>query len=181
MPPAGRKQITELRALAQATAADIAECNKHILGADSPFWRRVAYRTVFSSIEALTSHMKQSALLLSEDRRALFTDAERLALRDVEYAIEDTGVIAERKARIRMLPNLWFALARLAKVSANGCKLEKKAGWDSLTRSVKVRDRITHPKRAEDYSITDSEMKDLNDAWQWFGKALVEASTPKKG
>ena len=175
-----RKEAAELRKLLEQVNADIAECNRHMSKEDSPFWRRAAFRTVFASMEALVAHAKRSVLVFSKLDGTALSPAEYLALRGVEYAVEENGAVVERKAKIRFLADLHLALSYFAKATESDLSLKKDDGWVSLTRSVKVRDRITHPKTAEDYDITDPEVKELLAAWAWFGTALVHSTVKKK-
>jgi hypothetical protein len=41
-------------------------------------------------------------------------------------------------------------------------------GWEIFRRSLKVRDRLTHPKRAADLLVADDELTDLMQVWEWF-------------
>jgi hypothetical protein len=179
MSDSGRSYVEDIRALKDAISGDIAICNTHLLKEDAPFWRRATYRTVFSSVEALTAHAKMTVLIFA-DKGTIFSDAERLALREIEYSIEENGLLAEKKAKIKFLSNVCFTLSCFARMRANGFKIVKTGGWDSLTKAVKVRDRITHPKTAADLIISDVEMRHLDEGWNWFGKALVDAATDKK-
>jgi hypothetical protein len=170
------ERFRQLKALLDSVVADINECKAYYKKSDSQFCRRMMCRTIFSSIEAIVNHMKQTALLLESDRRNVFSDAERLALRDVEYFIEDNGEVKERSARIRFKANLCFALSALAKVNRPSFVLKKDDGWNALCKSLEVRDRITHPKNADSYLITDDEMEAIGDGWDWFGAAITNVS-----
>ncbi len=48
------------------------------------------------------------------------------------------------------------------------------AGWDAMTKAIKIRDRITHPKKPSDLVISDSDMKIFKRAVEWFATAMVE-------
>lgn len=172
-----QKRKSQLGELAKISMDDISICNKYLdlKQENSQFWRRVVYR-VFASIEALISHLKQSVLLFTIDRKDMFSPSERLALDEKEYWIGDVGLVTTKKAKIRFLPNLIFAFKAFATAIENPFTINKDSSWESLTKSIKVRDRITHPKTAEDYSITENDMKDLFKAWDWFGASLVAVS-----
>ena len=162
--------------------ADNAICGQFLKAGDNiPFWRRMLYRSVFSSLESYVSILKQEALLISENSKPCFTEEEVLLLRDVECAVGDDGTPQSRKAKIRFLPNLKFALRSYARSYGRTVILEKDAGWDALTRSVKVRDRITHPKAKADLEITEREIDDLQSAWMWFVRHLGKALDVKQG
>ena len=168
----------ELRDLLRAANEDIAECSRWLKSSgDSQFWRRVAYRTVFASIEALVSHLKQSAILFSFHDDEVFSPAEQLAMRDQDFEVDEKGRVVERNAKIRFLPNVCFAFRVFAVATAKDFQIVKDSGWDALTRAVKVRDRITHPKSAAAYTISDEEIKWMQDGWRWFGETLVAVSS----
>ncbi|VVN20583.1 hypothetical protein PS619_04301 [Pseudomonas fluorescens] len=47
------------------------------------------------------------------------------------------------------------------------------ADFEALVRSVKVRDRLMHPKSAEALKVSDEEIRDVAHAFNWFGWSLM--------
>ena len=51
-------------------------------------------------------------------------------------------------------------------------------GWVRYKKALKIRDRITHPKKIQNLAITDSEFDIVLNAWEWFHKQLNELFKP---
>jgi hypothetical protein len=52
--------------------------------------------------------------------------------------------------------------------------------WQKIVRTVKVRNRITHPKHRNDYIVTDAEINVANEAYEWFFYKFGEALKKEK-
>jgi hypothetical protein len=46
-------------------------------------------------------------------------------------------------------------------------------GWQQLLVSVKIRDRLMHPKQPADLTVTDDEVASLRTAMSWFRDNVV--------
>jgi hypothetical protein len=148
--------------------------------ADCQFTRRTMVRTIFACIEAYVSHLKQSTLLFSTDQPNLFQPVEILALRDEESFIADNGKLGTRGTRIRFRTNLQLAFSSFARASGREYSLNfGDARGARFIEAVTVRDRITHPKSADAWEVSESEVALVQDAWCWFGEHLVAVSRPQ--
>ena len=45
--------------------------------------------------------------------------------------------------------------------------------WDAFLQSMRIRDRITHPKELDSLSISDDEMIQLGRANEWFSDTVA--------
>jgi hypothetical protein len=50
-------------------------------------------------------------------------------------------------------------------------------GWEALRANLKVRDRLMHPKNAEEVQITDTEVDQTRDAAAWFLATIIQIQT----
>ena len=157
----------------KSVAEDVAVCNRYLMEEkDVAFWRRTKYRCVFATIEALASILKQSAAALAEGTPGALPPGHLLLLRDVYLAVDETGSPVERSTKAVFLSNVRFALKTYASVTRCPVDLTFDKGWDALRASVKVRDRISHPKRESDTIISAEDMASLDAAWSWFAVQL---------
>jgi hypothetical protein len=151
--------------LLNAVIADCNECNRLNKGEDTPFSRRVAFRTIFSAIEALAHHARQQAALRHRLGHVVFREADLENLDPDAHIPFRDGV----KAALNLLSQ-----ARNKPPLDYGGK-----GWESLLASVRIRDRITHPKKAEDYEVSRKDLEVADLAWRWFTENLAKCiSTP---
>jgi hypothetical protein len=133
--------------------------------------RRILVRSIFAYIEALTFAIKTSAIDHSE---ILHTAEELSFVKEEAYELNDRGLIRKTKAKLRLLSNLRFAFNLYAKLQGFEYVLNcGGTGWQQLTSSVKVRDRLTHPKSVADLFVTDDEIQTALSAFFWFDEEII--------
>ena len=138
-------------------------------------WRRVFVRSLFAYIEGSCFRMKQDALFFDDE----FTPGEIILLEEKEYSLKNNGNVKERNAHLRSEDNLKFSFMMLAKALGRDFELNLQGnGWVRYQKALKIRDRITHPKKIQNLAITDSEFDIVLDAWEWFHKQLNELFKP---
>ncbi len=116
-------------------------------------------RAIFAFIEAVTYSVKLHAADHQMKAGIGLTDAERLFVLEVEYALKDNGDICERPAHIRLVDNIRFAFALQEKSLGITEKFNANVEWWScLKSSIKVRDRLMHPKVPSDIDISPAEV-----------------------
>lgn len=104
-----------------------------------------------------------------------FSSAETLLLKDATFRLDDDGRVKFEKAKLSLASNLQFAFLMYAKAGGVEYSIPKgDAGWDKLKRSIKVRDRITHPKRSRDLDVSYDELEMVMSAYVWVFACQVE-------
>jgi hypothetical protein len=136
--------------------------------------RRLLIRSIFSCIDALTYSLKQLALNAND---AFKLDlGERMLATEETYELSSSGHIATRRAKLQTLANVRFAFDLLAKVDEHDFRLDvSQHGWQLLQNSLKVRDRLTHPKKLIDLEVSDEEIRAALRAFSWFESQVVLA------
>jgi hypothetical protein len=87
---------------------------------------------------------------------------------EVIYDLDNTGKVKERDARLRFRENLIFAFSVFGRVKGVSYTLPiGDSGGQALTRSIKVRDRLMHPKSPDDLSVKDDEVRDALTGLRW--------------
>jgi hypothetical protein len=127
--------------------------------------RRLFVRSVFSFIEAAVFRIKTGALFWDTSKLLPY---EIALINEEDYELDDRGRIKTRRAHLRFSGNFRFAFAVAAKAAGVTCQLEVGGdGWRALRDSVKVRDRLMHPKRSADLAVTDAEARNAMEAFRW--------------
>lgn len=129
--------------------------------------RRSFVRAVFAMIEGLTYSLKQGALE-KEETQPVFTTAELALLKEEFYDLNDNGEAAIRRSKLRTKPNTLFALQSFAKGHGAIFVPNRDEGWSALIAAIKVRDRLMHPKKIIDLTVSDAEMETVKEASLWF-------------
>lgn len=139
------------------------------------FWRRVYVRAVYALIEGVTYRMKQYAIDIDNDDKKLLSQIEILLLQEDSYDLSDKGELIKSKVKIPINKSIKIAFIFLSKVNEIEYKLNISAsGWQSFTEGLKIRDRITHPKNAEDLMISKEEEELVAKAALWFVNSFNE-------
>ena len=133
------------------------------------FWKRTVVRFLFAGIEGLCYRNKQIALATAALKDIELTSAEMAMLREEAYGLDDNGEAESKKSRLRTAPNLAFSLRMLARARGGSYEIDTNCtGWQAFKTSIRVRDRITHPKGASDLQVTEEEVASIIAAAGWF-------------
>lgn len=136
--------------------------------------KRLLIRSMLSSIDALTYSLKQLALTANDVYKLDL--GERILATEETYDLSSSGRVTTRRARLQTLANIRFAFDVLAKVDEHDFRLDvSQNGWQLLQESIKVRDRLTHPKRLVDLEVSDDEIHAALRAYRWFENQFVLA------
>jgi len=134
------------------------------------FSRRTYLRTFFAQVEA-TSYALRRLLVAQEILHTTpLEPLERSALLEEGYDVTDDGDVRVRHDRFISPDRSLRLLFRLsAKCFALTYALPVDGpGWKAFRSALRIRNRITHPRSAKDYVVTDDEITDLQTAHTWF-------------
>src|SRR5262249_13758111 len=136
---------------------------------DKQFWRRALVRSLFAFIEGMNFRLKRGVLVVNERIPLNLTTAELSLLKEEQYII-DKGEPVTRKANIRLVDNLEFSFKMyFERLFDRPYDLKKGTkGWEAFIQSIKIRDRITHPKASIQMSITDDELEIIKQTFDWY-------------
>jgi hypothetical protein len=138
------------------------------------FIKRTYARAFFAMVEGIIAQLKQLALHANAESRVFEVFELELLEERVGYLDSSDGTAKPGNAKLSFLPNLQFSMTSAARALNLDFKLEKGGqGWLAMRDSVKIRDRITHPKNMDSLVISDDEMKKLGQANAWFRDETV--------
>ena len=127
--------------------------------------RRLLIRSVFSVIESISFRVKTGALLWETNA---LSPGEIALIKEEDYELDDSGDVTIRKARLTLLKNFRFAFSVAAKAAGADFRLDVGGvGWQALRETIPVRDRLTHPKKLSDLSVTEDEVRKAMTAFDW--------------
>jgi hypothetical protein len=149
---------------------DAAKCWQLIQESDTDFHRHQFVRAAFAHIEGTVYCMKQYALAHDEaSRGAIFSDGERVILREENYYLTEQGALKPRRADVPFLANFRFAYDAVVKALGKSYTLPVgQKGWQDLQESQGIRNRLTHPKVPRDLEVTDAQLKTVRRGYDWF-------------
>jgi hypothetical protein len=134
------------------------------------FWRRAAMRSVFALIEGVVYRMKRLAYEVHEYEGNPLSGAEAAVLLEESYELNDKGVATIKQNYPKIEKNIKFAFAALARAHniTYQLSLSDEAGWGAFIKTLKVRNRLTHPKHVRDLTVSDEEIKTMMNVYYWF-------------
>jgi hypothetical protein len=143
------------------------------------FWRRTAVRAIFALIEGVVYRMKQLAYEVHAYEGTLLPSADVASLLlEESYELNDKGVAITRPNYPQIEKNIKFAFASVARAYNITYQLNfGDVRWDAFKKTLKVRNRLTHPKNTQDLIVSDEEAAIMMVAYIWFlssMKALVD-------
>ena len=128
--------------------------------------KRNFVRALFAWIEAISYLMRQ--YVASELRKQPLTEdaiPRLLAASEKSYHVDDNGDVAEFRLMTKTSNNLLFSFKEFAQVMGLPLRIDKGGrNWQFYSRALRIRDRITHPKRPEDFELTDAEIEMVREA-----------------
>jgi hypothetical protein len=136
--------------------------------------RRLYVRIVVSAVESAISTFRQEALEVP----SMFTEEELLLLKGILYELADNGKVIEKQAHAQFFSSFRFAFQMLAKARGLCAQPDYSlAGWQALQHTVRLRNRLTHPKSVLEMQVSDNDMTQVDAAEVWFrlaNNALME-------
>jgi len=127
-------------------------------------WRRIFIRSLFAYIDGTCYRLKQDVKLFKKT-----STQEDSIISEKTYVLDEKGYIKERDLYLRSQENLRFAFRIYAECFGSGFKLKTDGnGWNAYKNALKIRNRITHPKKNNDLKISDGEWACIINARTWF-------------
>lgn len=141
---------------------------------DTQVTRRDLVRTIFAAVEGLAWTYRLHILEVAKSADAV-TLEEELAFSEVSYLVSDQGKIVSQQRFVPM-PAMLRLTTRLADKLCPGLDAKfDTIGWDRFRKSVKIRNRVTHPKNEGDLHISGKDVSTCIAAFYWLLDLSVSA------
>ena len=156
-----------LKVLEDAHAAE-----KYLDENDTQFARRAYIRSVFASIEGIIWIFKQTFLKIALEKSAKkFTVAEYSLLSDKTYDLTDKGEPREQQKFLRLPENVKFTIRIFNRIFSSSLDIEVgDKDWADFKAAIEIRNRLAHPKKANDIDVSDKEIQVVKAACGWFNE-----------
>jgi hypothetical protein len=137
-------------------------------------WQRRQYlRTLHATIEGQLSVLRWFMLEVASEFGVTLSEGELLALRDVRADVRPDGTAELDYARVPAATFFQFTL-RLAYRNAGAMPWKAGEFERYFAATKRVRDRLTHPKHANDLIITEEELDTAYETDRWFSDLLID-------
>jgi hypothetical protein len=171
----------------QKLLEDAREAENYLKNNDSQFARRAYIRSFFAYMEGTVWLLKQLIFQTVFQSKSIgyFLEKEKMSLADFallsdkSFDLKDNGEACEQQKFLPFLKNLQFAVKIMERFTETPIDLKTDSvTWSHFIQTIKIRNRITHPKIAAEIDITDKEIKHAIEVCTWFNsivKCCVEA------
>lgn len=141
--------------------------------ADNQVTRRDMVRTAFAAIEGLVWIFREEIVETADSTYGL-EDDERSILQERQLAVSEQGKVTSQSRYLSLTTTIRF-IARIAS-RINGFEHFEFDGaeWDNFRKAIVVRNRITHPKSADDLHVSKADVEQVTNALFWFLSKHVE-------
>jgi hypothetical protein len=158
--------VPDLLQLIMVLATDADACEAEVTRTGSSLAKRNFVRALFAWIEAISYLMRRVVWeKLSKQPLTPESIPKLLAASERAYSVDGQGEVVETKLMTRTSNNLAFSLRSFANVVGLSLTINKgNRNWQSYSEALKIRDRITHPKRLEDLELTDADIEAVREA-----------------
>ncbi|MCB1813883.1 MAG: hypothetical protein KDK04_19525 [Candidatus Competibacteraceae bacterium] len=168
------RDIEQLVQALQVLASDVQAAAQLSHMNDTQFTRRTYVRAAFALFEGNINLMTE-VILAAMDRQ----DIQALPLktleilRQEEQKLDQNGLpivhIKFRSFHKRIAP----VFKSFSQLYGKSFQIDKStAGWVDFKAAIEIRNRITHPKNAANFVITDCELNTVQRAKQWFANSV---------
>jgi hypothetical protein len=149
--------------LINALGAEIGQITKLQKKNNSPFIQRLLVRQFGSSLDAYAFYFQDRARESAESEGVTFTDDETTAL---HLHPRNTDADRLKPAFQQMTKNLLFGIKIFAKVrGVEPLCIELPA---EIPAAIRIRNRLTHPKKVSDLDLSPGELRTVAAAIQWL-------------
>jgi hypothetical protein len=124
---------------------------------------RILIRTEFAAIEGFCHKLKHLGLLLCDDRGKRVTKKERACV--LEKTTQKGRTVT---CHLETKENIKFAFKIFLRAFGLQYKMASPDKWQQMCKSVRVRNRLTHPKNPADMEISEADYRDIRVADEWF-------------
>lgn len=158
---------------------DVVICWERIEVADTQATRRDLIRTMFAAIEGYVWEYRAFVKSIVNDIGTIPPIME-LALTETSYSVNDQGRLEEH---IRPIPvtSMIRLVTKLAEEHCPELKTDfSNAGWSNLKQTIKIRNRITHPKSASDLEVTPEDIAISQAGFFWLLALIADVMEATK-
>ena len=169
------RDVEELVHAVVLLAVDVkASANLSKVLGDTQFARRTYVRAVFALVEGNMNLMANVCLECVNRSEIQISALESEVLRQ-ERTIEKQGISTTIPKFLPAKDRHGPLMNTFARLYSRTYGLDKSnSGWRSFTNAIELRNRITHPRNALAFEVTDSELDALEEARSWFADAIED-------
>lgn len=154
-------------------AHDIILSSRRLKADNNQAARRDFVRTVFVAIEGWLWEYRQQVHRTIGDTRD-FSPTEAAAFAETTYTISDTGKLREQMRQFPLGPIFRFATRVVEEEYGKQIVDFSSKNWHNFNRAVAIRNRITHPKKISDLTLSDDDIAIVRASYEWLFETIAQ-------
>ncbi|TAD83881.1 MAG: hypothetical protein EAY70_01665 [Sphingomonadales bacterium] len=140
---------------------------------DNQATRRDMIRTACAAIEGMVWIFREHVIDTADSTYGLEGD-EKLILQERQLSVSEQGKITEQPRYLPLTTTIRF-IARIANRLNDIDHFDFGASeWEGFRKAIEIRNRITHPKSADDLHVSKTDVEQVMNALSWFLEKLTE-------
>ena len=158
--------VSDTDAIFEILLSDLPDLVKGTMPADPQSLRRHYCRALFAWIEGHLESLKRQFLFdqwwqVDEQTEDQLRSHRRIELPD--------GTMQYRPAHLPLVKDMKLTFRAIAEAQTlEPLVADDDSGWETIVRASRIRNRIVHPKRATELTITDDELLCLRKSAAWY-------------
>lgn len=137
----------------------------------SDFWRRSLIRLCTSLFESEIFLLKTQLIKHCAENSISLKPELRLALEGKKHTVESNGKLKSSYLSIKLTDDIRFTFQTYMEIrNFQLISNYSDNGWNDLKETIKIRNRITHPKSISEQEITTPEVYICMSGYNWFHK-----------
>jgi hypothetical protein len=155
-------------------------------------YKKLMVMSIFSSLEMISSgvikYVKPYIIPLLLNRLSDSEETEELpenhhidysilftfcAADEKTYRIDDSGLIKIEKLKLPLRDKLMFSVQLLFKIRNQELSSKLMDRWVDFLKAIRIRDRITHPKKLTDMHISEHDYNHVLKTHRWIRKYIL--------
>lgn len=167
-----KKTLQQILGLLPTLVEDVNTAEEKLNG--QQYSRRVYVRTLFAMIEGVIYAMKLALFVIGREYCKLKVP-DLVVLKESTFDLNPKGEIQEKPKHLRTADNLRFTVRTIERVLKSSINLGVGTqDWTNFKKGIKIRNHITHPKKREDFVISDAELRCICSVNSWFNEIVKE-------
>jgi hypothetical protein len=141
---------------------------------DTPTHRRELVRAVFAAVEGLHWQLKQD---VANHRHVIpggLTAHEQAAMVEETYLVDEQGRVSVVPRFLPLATAIRLVVRIVQRYRTDYKGAFDHVGWSHLKAAIEVRNRIVHPKRLEDLTVSEEEMQKSMSGFCWILALQIE-------
>lgn len=150
---------------------DVTVAENRMRDDDTPSHRRELVRAVFAAVEGLLWQLKQDVLEHAKDQ---LSHHEHAAMTEETYSVDARGSVNPTPRFLPLTTSIRLVVCIVKRYRPTYNLDFGHIGWANLKDAVEVRNRLVHPKRLEDFSVSDEEIRKTLSGFAWMLALVIE-------